>query len=155
MSMPTKPASPAAGHGHGHASGEGASPESVAARFELSDARARPLVIGTIGIFVLIIASFGLIAGLLFITQGAADSGNSPPSTAEVQAQLPPEPRLEQNPQVDGDRLINEARTRLEGYGWVNERAGTAHIPIERAKELLLEKGVNGVGAPEAQSSAP
>jgi hypothetical protein len=29
----------------------------------------------------------------------------------------------------------------LHGYGWVDETAGTARIPVERAKELLLEKG--------------
>jgi hypothetical protein len=29
----------------------------------------------------------------------------------------------------------------LHGYGWVDEAAGTARIPVERAKELLLEKG--------------
>jgi hypothetical protein len=29
----------------------------------------------------------------------------------------------------------------LHGYAWVDETTGTARIPIERAKELLLERG--------------
>jgi hypothetical protein len=29
----------------------------------------------------------------------------------------------------------------LQGYGWADEADGTARIPVERAKEILLEKG--------------
>ena len=29
----------------------------------------------------------------------------------------------------------------LHGYGWSDEAGGTARIPVERAKELLLKKG--------------
>jgi hypothetical protein len=35
-----------------------------------------------------------------------------------------------------------EERRRLESYGWVNEGAGVAHIPIEEAKRLLIERGL-------------
>jgi hypothetical protein len=38
----------------------------------------------------------------------------------------------------------------LHGYGWVDEAAGTARIPVERAKELLLEKGFPVRGAAPA-----
>jgi hypothetical protein len=30
----------------------------------------------------------------------------------------------------------------LTTYGWVDENAGTVHIPIDRAKDLLLERGL-------------
>ena len=29
---------------------------------------------------------------------------------------------------------------RLNSYGWVDQQAGTAHIPIERAMELVVEE---------------
>jgi hypothetical protein len=29
----------------------------------------------------------------------------------------------------------------LHGYGWADETAGAARIPVERAKEILLERG--------------
>jgi hypothetical protein len=35
----------------------------------------------------------------------------------------------------------NEAR-RLGSYGWVDEGTGVAHMPIEEAKKLLVERGV-------------
>lgn len=131
-------------HGHGHAE-EGASPESISAGYEVHDAKARPLVVATVAVFALIALAFVVIAGLLFVT------GSQPSDTSNVlqenSAQLPPEPRLEQNPNLDGDRIVSEAAQQLEGYGWVAQRDGLAHIPIERSKELLLEKGIAPFGA--------
>lgn len=51
-----------------------------------------------------------------------------------------PEPRLETDEltQLTGVRL-NEART-LNSYGWVDEKAGTVRIPIERAMELEVQR---------------
>ena len=134
-------------HGHGHAAGEGADPESIAAGYEVSDARARPLVIATAGVFILLALAFVLIAGLLFVSGGApGDSSNALQATS---VQVPPEPRVEQNPNIDGDRIVLEAARQLEGYGWVAQRDGRAHIPIERSKELLLERGITPFGTGE------
>jgi hypothetical protein len=30
----------------------------------------------------------------------------------------------------------------LNEYGWVDRNAGTVHIPIDQAKELLLQRGL-------------
>jgi hypothetical protein len=32
----------------------------------------------------------------------------------------------------------------LNGYGWVNKEQGIVRIPIERAMELIVEKGFPG-----------
>lgn len=146
------------GHGHGHG-GEGASPESVAVGFELSDWQARPVVILTAAVFAILALAFIAMAGLVFVTGGqVGDTGHTLSPTGEAQSQLPPEPRLEQNPNVDGERIVAAAVAQLEGYGWVDQGQGTARIPIERAKELLLERGVSSAfvggqagGAPPAE----
>jgi hypothetical protein len=134
------------GHGHGHAAGEGASEQSVAAGYEVADTKVRPLIITTIAIFVVIFLSYVLMAGLLFIAGNAPGDTSNAMNPTDIAIQLPPEPRLEQNPEVDGNRLVAEATERLEGYGWVAQRDGIAHIPVERSMELLLEKGVNPFG---------
>lgn len=146
------------GGGHGHGPGQTAEDfaRSQAAGHEVSDARTGFLLYSGVGIFILIVASFAGIA-LLLALAGAGVADVSPvleddPASA---AQLPPEPRLEQNPEVDSTRMIEEANAQLEGYGWVNKRAGTAHIPIERAIELLVEQGVGPLGGEQAQGSAP
>jgi hypothetical protein len=53
-----------------------------------------------------------------------------------------PEPRLEKNERVEiYDFRLNEEQ-RLNSYGWVDEKAGVVHIPIDRAMELLAQKGL-------------
>src|SRR5208283_452489 len=39
------------------------------------------------------------------------------------------------------DFLINQ-ENQLNSYGWVDEKAGVAHIPIERAMELIVQLGL-------------
>lgn len=44
----------------------------------------------------------------------------------------------------------------LTTYGWMDKNAGTVRIPIDRAKELLLQRGIpGGVNAPPAPAPAP
>lgn len=147
------------GHGHGHG-GEGASAESVAKGFEVSDWQSRPVVVLTIATFAIMFLAFAVMAALVFVTGGElGDTSHTLTATGEAEAQLPPEPRLEQNPNVDGERIITEAAERLESVGWADQGAGTAHIPIERAKELLVERGVNafegGQAAGGGQATTP
>jgi hypothetical protein len=39
------------------------------------------------------------------------------------------------------DFLMNQEKE-LNSYGWVDEKAGVAHIPIERAMELIVQRGM-------------
>lgn len=150
------------GHGHGHG-GEGASAESVAKGYEVSDWQARPVVVLTAVTFAILALAFIVMAGLLFVSGGSVgDTSHELTAEDEVNAQLPPEPRLEQNPNADSERMIAEAVARLESAGWADQAAGTAHIPLERAKELLLERGVNpfegvqtGTGAEQPAPEQP
>ena len=69
---------------------------------------------------------------------------NVPTDTRNVPARYPekafPEPRLERD---ERDELYN-VRVREEGtlnsYGWVDQKAGTVRIPIERAMELEAQR---------------
>ena len=71
---------------------------------------------------------------------------NVPADTRHIERGYPqsvfPSPRLEEDErgQLDGIRT-NEDRT-LYTYGWLDEKAGTVHIPIERAMDLLVERGL-------------
>ncbi|NTU82895.1 MAG: hypothetical protein HGA45_26610 [Chloroflexales bacterium] len=143
----------AAEHGPGHG-GEGASPESVKIGFELSDWQGRPVIMMLIATFGALALGFIVIAGMVLLTGGEiSDTSHALSPTGE--AQLPAEPRLEQNPKADSERLIGEATRQLESYGWVSKGQGTAHIPIERAKELLLAKGVRPFGDSQPPSATP
>jgi hypothetical protein len=56
--------------------------------------------------------------------------------------QLPPEPRLQISPQQDMRQMRAAEMAALHSYGWVDRQAGIVRIPIERAIELLAERGL-------------
>jgi hypothetical protein len=64
-----------------------------------------------------------------------------PPPLAAPEPRLPPEPRLQAAPGLDLAALRAWEDARLQGYGWVDRDAGVAHVPIERAMELLAARG--------------
>jgi hypothetical protein len=54
------------------------------------------------------------------------------------------------------DFLINQ-ESQLNSYGWVDEKGGVAHIPIERAMELTVQRGfpVYPQSGADASATAP
>ena len=64
------------------------------------------------------------------------------PSVAANLARTPPEPRLEPLPLLPGQRLRAEEDTILTSYAWVDKKAGVARIPIDRALEILVQRGL-------------
>jgi hypothetical protein len=53
-----------------------------------------------------------------------------------------PEPRLETNERVEiKDFRLKEEQT-LNSYGWVDQDAGVVRIPIDRAMQLLAQRGL-------------
>jgi hypothetical protein len=86
---------------------------------------------------------------------------NVPEDTRHVAPGYPqtdfPSPRLEEDErgQLNGIRL--EQDNTLYSYGWVDEKAGTVRIPIERAMDLLVQRGlpVRSQGSTEDADTAP
>lgn len=98
----------------------------------------------TVGLLALVGVAMVLMwyfASALFIGEKAQDP--PPPLMVEARVQhLPPGPRLQSHPFADLDHLRAEEKARLGSYGWVDEAHGVAHIPIERAKDLLVAQGL-------------
>jgi hypothetical protein len=67
-----------------------------------------------------------------------------------------PNPKLEEDErgQLNGI-LLTEDQT-LESYGWIDEKSGTVHIPIDLAMDLLVQRGlpVRGQGAANPADAA-
>ena len=85
---------------------------------------------------------------------------NVPEDTRHIAPGYPqsafPNPKLEEDErgQLNGIRLTEDQM--LDSYGWVDEKAGTVHIPIERAMDLLVQRGLplRGQGAVSAAPAA-
>ena len=66
-----------------------------------------------------------------------------------------PQPRLQQTPPIDLMGVMREERARITSYGWVDKKAGVARIPVDRAMEILAQKGLPKVAAPPPTEGAP
>lgn len=73
-------------------------------------------------------------------------------------------PTLEHNERDQFKSFLLKQEDQLNSYGWVDEQAGIAHIPIERAIDLIAERGLpvlpqgaeaNGTAAKAAAASKP
>ena len=51
-------------------------------------------------------------------------------------------PMLETNERGQFHDFLMNQENQLNSYGWVDEKAGVAHIPIERAMELIAQRGL-------------
>lgn len=56
--------------------------------------------------------------------------------------QIPPEPRLQSDPAVELRGFAEEEQRSLSEYRWVDRESGVFQIPIERAMELIAERGL-------------
>jgi len=71
-----------------------------------------------------------------------ARKGKPPASLVNMKRQPPPAPRLQTDAPADLQELRNREDAALESYGWVDRERGIARIPVERAMELLVERGL-------------
>jgi hypothetical protein len=64
-----------------------------------------------------------------------------------------PQPRLERNERIEiNDFRLKEEQT-LNTYGWVDEKVGAVRIPIDRAMQLLAQRGLPT--SPKAGAAPP
>jgi len=68
--------------------------------------------------------------------------GKPPATLVNTKRQPPPAPRLQTDAPDDLQEMRLREKALLESYGWVDRQNGIAHIPIERAIALLIERGL-------------
>ncbi len=121
-------------------------------RFEESDINARYVVFAGIAVLLFSYLCIGIIY-FFFETLAHQHTKESPPPLP-VTAQslhgvyLPPEPRLQKDPQLDLQEYMAAQNAKLNSYGWVNEQAGVVSIPIDRAMDLIVQRGIPPEKAP-------
>lgn len=105
---------------------------------------------------VAVFLSLGIVYGTFWLFEGqkaASDVAVQQFPLAAGQEKEPPMPRLQTQPFKEVYLLKTGQGERLESYGWTDKANGIVHIPIERAMELTLERGLptragGGTGGP-------
>ena len=132
----------------------GAAPpaETPEIRHEVRDVNEWAIGRFAIALMLICIASMALLFGLFhfFLDQ----NGGRMPTRArglDIDARdLPPEPRLQVSPILDLQQMRAAEDRILNSYGWVDRSAGTVRIPIDRAMDILAQRGL-----PARQTTAP
>lgn len=109
--------------------------------------RSKPIVYAAVGIGIMVLASLvtvWLLANWKEVEEGFLpyrgsrefpfSARQAPPTTAK--------PRLQVDEIYDRENYENRENSVLESYGWVDRSRGIVRIPIERAIEVLAERGL-------------
>jgi hypothetical protein len=112
------------------------------AAYEKRDANPRALVY-----FILIMAAILAATSLSLIWlfkhyQKVENPGSVVAAPFAAARPLPPPPRIQPNPSADMQGYMQSQQDLLNSYGWIDRQEGVVRLPIDRAMQLLLERGL-------------
>jgi len=118
--------------------------------YEKGDVHFRGVLIFAVALVAGVVLTLFLVAGMITLLAQHPPSSlrASPTGTPTV---VPPPPALQAQPWVDLRRYREEQSQILSSYTWIDRKAGIMRIPIERAMELVVERGP----APSAGERTP
>jgi hypothetical protein len=109
---------------------------------ELSDLRPGYIALFGIALTTIIVAA-AVITSLLIYFKAAEQSSHETPVPRLAREREPtPEPRLQIDAHDELRQMQAAEEAALNSYGWVDKDAGKVRIPIERAMEILVKKGL-------------
>ncbi len=116
----------------------------------------RGLIVFTLALVATILVVFGVLGLVMrgFSTE-EHDLQSLKPPRFEDKSGLFPSPRLQPDPNVELVTMKKEELGRLNGYGWVDQKAGVAHIPIDRAIDILTKSGLPRIEAKAVEPGGP
>jgi hypothetical protein len=97
------------------------------------------------------------VAGLYRFFEQQHPSPDGPSRIALHPHPVAPPPQLQTNPPLDLAQYEAAQQSKLNAYGWIDKPAGIIHIPIARAMDLILERGLptRGPGTQNASGVTP
>jgi hypothetical protein len=125
--------------------GAGTAPEARPPGYERRDAHVG-WIFGILGLFavagLIIHLVLAAMLGWLKKERTPGDVWSPGPKAAGLRTSTNLFPRLQVSPPMDLRAFREREDAQLHSYGWVDRSSGIVRIPIERAMDLLLEKGL-------------
>jgi len=116
-------------------------PESVEQEREARDLSLAVLGVSLVLLAVVVAAAMGGM-GLILGALETREEGRQPESSPLAVEPTPPQPRLETLPGELRRRREAAQQQVLESYAWLDRQQGIVRIPVERAMEVLAERGL-------------
>ena len=108
---------------------------------ETRDVDIRFIALFSLSMVVLLVGSLALMGWLFGIFAGKPLGRARSAPIAETRP-YPPAPRLQASPTRDMQEMRRLENAILQNYGWIDQTAGIARIPIDQAMELLATRGL-------------
>ena len=108
---------------------------------EVHDAEARPIVVAGLALGVGVVIVFGIVFLLFhyFSPKSSPEGVNPMAGSAGLN---PAVPRIEEHPSETYQGLRAQEDRALGSYGWVDKKTGIVRVPIDRAMEITLQRGL-------------
>lgn len=110
--------------------------------YEKSDLRPKPIVVFGVVLAVVMVLAFAATYGVIRVLGWWERPRLETPASPLATRTVPPQPRLQTDAPKDLKALQAVEQEVLTTYAWVSKEAGVARIPIERAMQLVLERGL-------------
>jgi len=122
--------------------------------YEKSDASPRGLLYFALVIAAILAATFLSLILVFKYFQKAQNPGSVVAAPFAGTRPLPPPPRIQPNPGIDMQSYYQSQQNILNTYGWIDRQSGVVRLPIDRAMDLLLQRGLPIRAAAPAQNAA-
>jgi hypothetical protein len=109
--------------------------------YETRDANPNMLFMVGGGLIVLILVVMFIVIGILKLFENYKPTTDEPPPPATAEKHVvPPEPRLQEKPEIDYAKWFTQQDSLLRSYGWIDEQQGIARIPIDTAIAIIAAR---------------
>ena len=113
-----------------------------AGTYEHKDADVKLIVASTLALVISMVIVCVIVAGVFIALQTITTPktetiGLRNPNVSEA----PPVPRLQEHPVMELQALRKHEDEQLNNYGWVDQKAGVVRIPIDKAMDIMIQRG--------------
>jgi hypothetical protein len=129
-------------------------PDKLGPKHEESDVNVFAIGRFAFALVAVVVLSLFLLFGFFHFLVGVTGGERPKASDFSPNGQLPPQPRLEERPALELQSFRDAEDKALSTYGWVDQKNGVVHIPIDRAIDLLAQRGLPSRPQNEPQSAA-
>jgi len=139
---------------------------SVREGYELSDANTGGIAVFLVSLFISVGVFFVFCFGMGKVINNGLDKSDGPPNKWNAPNQIAPRKAIQSNPALEQEQLAKLTQQfptprlelddgnqdLLDNYTWVDKPGGAVRIPIERAMELIAQRGLPVAPAEQRQA---
>ncbi|MEO5930662.1 MAG: hypothetical protein ABIR47_12070 [Candidatus Kapaibacterium sp.] len=122
---------------------QGVSYDPIAHAHERTDIDARSILMSIAILGGVCIAVALAMWGMFHVLAASAEKRDVAPSPVADRNIIPPEPRLQAEPRLDMQEMRAHTDSVINSYGWVDRRSGVVRIPIDKAIDMVVAKGLH------------